>query len=164
MLVESSVRPFLGFTWRTTVLHLLTYTAIGSLSYFLVAQPYWSGPEAVPGLREPMSDHVQQWMWIAQILRGILLAAVLYPLRSALLQMGRWGGLMIAALLLIIGWLAGIAGLIEGLVYTTTTDLEVNLVHLPEIVVQTLLFGYLLLGWERRAQARRTTAAQEDHA
>jgi hypothetical protein len=30
------------------------------------------------------------------------------------------------------------------------------LAHLPEIVLQTLLYGYLLLAWERHVEKRRT--------
>ncbi len=156
MAETSFLRRFSGFTLRVTLLHLVTYTLIGWASYALLAKDYWSGPEALPGLRDPLSDHVQRWIWPAQILRGILHAAVLYPLLGAFLEMRRWGGLMIAALLLVIGAVAGISGWIESLVYTTTVHFELNLVHLPEIVVQTLLFGYLLLWWERRIQTRRS--------
>jgi hypothetical protein len=40
---------------------------------------------------------------------------------------------------------------IETWVYTTTFSLRLFIAHLPEIVVQALLYGYLLLAWERRA-------------
>jgi len=149
----SFLRVFPGFCLRTTVLHIVTYFPIGAISYFLIAQKYWTGPEAVPGLRDPGGEFVQRWFLPAQVLRGILHAAVLYPLRKPLLEMGRWGGLMIAAILLMFGWIAGVSGLIEGLVYTTTTHFGLFFAHLPEIVLQTLLFGYLLLWWERRRTA-----------
>ena len=161
MAEKSPAVAFLGFAWRTTLLHLATYLVVGSISYFLVAQPYWTGPEALPGLRDPMSDHVQQWMWPAQILRAILHAAVLYPLLGALFALGRWGGAMISALLLVLGSIAGINGLIEGLVFTTTVDLRLFFAHLPEVVLQTLAFGYLLLWWEKKVRARRAAAEPE---
>jgi hypothetical protein len=138
---------------------VLTYLVIGAISYLLIAKRYWTGPLAIPGLRDPQSQHVQVWIWPAQVLRSILHAAVLYPLRGALLQMGGWGGLMIAAILLIIGSVAGISGLIEGLVFTTTIHLGLYLAHLPEIVIQTLLFGYLLLVWEKRVEEIRALRA-----
>lgn len=148
------IRRFFGFFMRVTVVHIVTYVVIGAISYFLLAQKYWTGPEAVPGLRDPMSDHVQHWMYPAQILRGFLHAAVLYPLRRPLMDLGRWGGLVIASLLLVFGSFAGISGLIEGLTYTTTVNLNVFFAHLPEVVLQTLAFGYWLLRWERRVETK----------
>jgi hypothetical protein len=148
------LRGIAAFTARATVLHLVTYMFVGAISYQLLAKPYWEGPQALPGLRNPTSEHVQRWFLVAQVLRGIIHGLVLYPLRDALLAMGRWGGAMIALLLLIIGSVAGISGLIEGLVYTTTTHVGLYLAHLPEIVIQTLAFGYGLLWWERRAMRR----------
>ncbi len=159
MAVRNILGKFAGFTWRVTVLHVFTYLVIGAISYLLIAKRYWTGPEAVPGLRDPQSQHVQVWIWPAQVLRSILHAAVLYPLRGALLHMGGLGGLMIAAILLIIGSVAGISGLIEGLVFSTTTHLGLYLAHLPEIVIQTLLFGYLLLVWEKRVEEFRALRA-----
>lgn len=61
---------------------------------------------------------------------------------------------MVASLLLLIGTVAGISGIIEDWVYSTTFHPGLFLAHLPEIVVQTLLYGYLLLAWERHVQKR----------
>lgn len=152
--LRSPVRVFLGFTWRVTAVHILTYMVIGGLSYWLVAKRFWAGPEAVPGLRDPQGEFVQQWFLPAQILRGILHAIVFIPFRRLLLEMKRWGGLVVASVLLLIGSVGGISGLIESVVYSTTWHLGLILAHLPEIVVQTLLFGYILLWWERRVEAR----------
>ena len=87
-------------------------------------------------------------------MRGALYGVALFPLKGALLDLGRWGGLVIASLLLLIGAIAGISGVIEDWVYSTTFHLGLFLAHLPEIVLQTLLYGYLLLAWERRAERR----------
>jgi hypothetical protein len=40
-------------------------------------------------------------------------------------------------------------------VYSTTFHSGLFLAHLPEIVLQTLLYGYLLLAWERHVQKKR---------
>ena len=42
------LRGLPGFTLRSTVLHVLTYVAVGAASYWLVARHYWTGPEALP--------------------------------------------------------------------------------------------------------------------
>jgi hypothetical protein len=144
----------LGITVRSTVLHVLTYLTVGAASYWLVARHYWTGPEALPWLRNPESEFVQRWFLPAQVVRGVLLGVALFPLRGALLATGRLGGAVIASLLLLIGCVAGISGVIEDWVYSTTFHLGLFLAHLPEIVLQTLLYGYLLLAWERRAEMR----------
>jgi hypothetical protein len=157
--MPQNLRNFLhiwvGFIFRSTVLHVLTYFVIGAASYWLVARRYWTGPEALPWLRNPEGEFVQRWFLPAQILRGALLGIALLPLKEALLDMGRRGGLVIASLLLLIGTVAGISGIIEDWVYSTTFHPGLFLAHLPEIVLQTLLYGYLLLAWERRVQERR---------
>jgi hypothetical protein len=66
--------------------------------------------------------------------------------------MGALGGPVIASLLLLIGLVAGISGVIEDWVYTTTFHARLFFAHLPEVIVQTLLYGYLLLAWERRRE------------
>jgi hypothetical protein len=136
------------------VLHVLTYVAVGAASYWLVARQYWTGPEALPWLRDPEAEFVQRWFLPAQVVRGALYGVALFPLRGALLNLGRLGGLVIASLLLLIGAVAGISGVIEDWVYSTTFHFGLFLAHLPEIVLQTLLYGYLLLAWERRAAMR----------
>ncbi len=148
---RSTLRAFLGFLFRSTVLHVLTYLVIGAASYWLVARRYWVGPEASPWLRDPEGEFVQRWFLPAQVVRGALHGVALFPLRGALLELRGWGGLAIASLLLLIGSIAGISGVIEDWVYSTTLHAGLFLVHLPEITVQVLLYGYLLLAWERHA-------------
>lgn len=150
------LRAFVGFAVRSTVLHVLTYFVIGAVSYWLVARRYWTGSEALPWLRNPEGEFVQRWFLPAQIVRGVLHAVALFPLRETLLDMRRSGGLVVASLLLLIGSIAGISGAIEDWVYTTTFHLGLFMAHLPEIVLQTLAYGYLLLAWERRVERKRS--------
>jgi hypothetical protein len=146
---RSVVRRSLGFVGRSIVVHVLTYFVIGAATYWLVARRYWTGPEALPWLRDPEGEFVQRWFMPAQIVRGALYGLALLPLRSALLAMGVWGGPVIASLLLLIGLIAGISGVIEDWVYSTIVHAGLFFAHLPEVVAQTLLYGYLLLAWER---------------
>ena len=149
-------RSFLGFFLRVTILHVVTYMVIGALSYVLIAKNFWVGTDAVPGLRDPSGEIVTRWMLPAQILRSLLLAVALYPLRRAFMQLGRCGGLVIASLLVIIGSgsVGGVGGLIESVVYTEDVPLGLVLAHLPGVVIQALLFGYLLLSWERKVESQ----------
>jgi hypothetical protein len=147
-------RTLVGFTARSTVLHVVTYFVIGAVSYWFVARRFWTGSEALPWLRNPEGEFVQRWFLPAQVVRGVLHGVALFPLRAALLNMPRFGGLAVASLLLLIGSIAGISGVIEDWVYSTTFHLRLFMAHLPEIVLQTLVYGYLLLAWERRVEHR----------
>lgn len=158
---RGSLRGLPGFTLRSTLVHVATYFVIGAVSYWLIARRYWTGPEALAGLRDPEGDFVQRWFLPAQVVRGALHGVALFPLRRALLDMRRSGGLVIASLLLLIGSIAGISGVIEDWVYSTSFHIGLFLVHLPEVVLQTLLYGYLLLAWERRVENRRLWAATD---
>ena len=161
---NNALRVFVGFTLRSTVLHVLTYLVIGALSYWLIAKRYWTGSEALPWLRDPASEFVQRWFLPSQVMRGVIHGVALFPLRQALLDRPRTGGLIIASILLLIGTIAGISGVMEDWVYTTTFHAGLFLAHLPEIVLQALAYGYLLLAWERRAERKRTARAAGRHA
>jgi hypothetical protein len=155
------LRTFAGFTIRSTALHVLTYVIIGAASYWLVARPYWTGPDALPWVRNPESEFVQRWFLPAQILRGAIHGVALFPLRNALLDMRPFGGLVVASLLLLIGLIAGISGGIEDWVYSTTFHFGLFMAHLPEVVLQTLVYGYVLLAWERRVERREPAVLAE---
>ena len=158
---RGAFRTLAGFTGRSTVIHVLTYFIIGAVSYWLVARRYWTGPEALSWLRNPEGEFVQRWFLPAQIVRGVLHAVALYPLRTALLNMPRSGGLVVTSLLLLIGSIAGISGVIEDWVYSTTFHFPLFMAHLPEVVLQTLVYGYLLLAWERRVERKWAAIAAE---
>ncbi|HVX65474.1 MAG TPA: hypothetical protein VHA11_02670 [Bryobacteraceae bacterium] len=143
-----SLRSFILFWARLTVAHFLSYVLIGGVSYMLIMRHVWANFPADTGLRDITSTHVQFWLWPAQLLRGLVLAAVFYPFRPALLRMGRLGGLAVAGVMIGIGCLAGFNGLIENLIFYRNVSLYLYYVHIPEILAQTLAFGYLLVWWE----------------
>ena len=145
------MRAFSQFSARLVLAHFLSYVLVGGVSYMLIMRYCWSSFPPNLELRDFTSSHVQFWIWPAQFFRGLVLAAVLYPLRTAFLKMGHWGGLAIAAVMIGIGCLAGFSGLIENLIFYRNVSLYLYYVHIPEILAQTLLFGYLLLWWERAA-------------
>ena len=146
-----SVRSFARFCARLTLAHFLSYVFVGGVSYMLIMRHCWGNIPSAAGLREITSPHVQIWIWPAQFLRGIILAAVFYPLRATFLRMGRWGGLAVAGAMIGLGCLAGFNGLIEDLVFYRNISLYLYYIHIPEVTAQTVLFGYLLLWWERAA-------------
>ena len=148
---RSVVRALMGFSLRSSVVHTVTYFVVGALAFRFMTHTY---DEAAPGMRDVHGGFVMRWFLPAQIVRGLLLGFVFFPLRTALLDMRGLGGLVVAGVLVMIGCIVGINGAIESWVYSTRFDLGLSLVHLPEVIIQTLLYGYLLLAWERRVEKR----------
>jgi hypothetical protein len=146
-----TIRVVVGFIFRSAFLHLVTYLVIGALSYRFLAHRLWEGDTAIPGLRDPRGQFIQFSIFPAQIFRGVIHGFVFLPLRRTLINM-KHGGILIALILLLIGSIGGINGAIETWLYTTGFNPKLFFAHLPEIVIQTVLFGYLLLAWERRLE------------
>ena len=151
-----------GFVLRSTIVHVLTYVAVGAAIYWLAARRYWTGEDALPWLRDPQGEFVRRWLLPAQVARGVLFGLALLPLRPALLAMGpRRGAAAVGLVLLVVGHVAGVSGIVEQWVYTTTFHPGLFLAHLPEVGLQALAYGYLLLAWERRAERRRAGPIHE---
>jgi hypothetical protein len=117
------------------------------LAYYI----QWGGVYGGPAMQTYMKPPSEFGPWVipSQILRGLILAVALYPFLGRILELKRWGWLSVSSLYLLIGTIAGSGGVIEHIVFTTT-PVFFTLATLPEIVVQGLMFGYLLVFWERR--------------
>ncbi len=152
---------FFRFYARVALAHFVSYVGIGAISYVLIMRYRLPLIPAEVGLRAITSAHVQTWLWPAQFVRGLVLAAAFYPVRSALKNAGRWGGLAVAGIMVGVGCLGGFNGLIENLIFYRNVSLYLYYIHIPEIACQTVCFGYLLMWLERSAErpALETLAA-----
>jgi hypothetical protein len=151
-------RTFTRFAGKVAAAHALTYFIVGALAYQLLTKEFYIGPDPIFAAfmrteTEPeLWTHVERWFFPAQILRGLLIAAVLYPFFATL---NGWSFakrfLSISSLYLVLGfWAAAGAspGGIEGMVYmrpfiTPAVHFKVQ----PEIVVQGLALGALVAWW-----------------
>ena len=143
-----STKTFAFFAVRTVIVHLVTYMIAGMLAYFIQWGGVYGGP-AMQTYMKPPSEYIP-WVIPSQTLRGFLIAVALYPFLDKILEMKRWGWLSVSSLYLLIGTVAGSGGVIEHIVFTTV-PVSFTLATLPEITAQGLLFGYLLVLWERRS-------------
>ena len=143
------LKRFTVFTAKVAAAHVTTYFIAGAIFYQLLTKDYYTGPNPIFAAfmrteAEPeLWAHVMRWFLPAQFLRGILMAAVLYP-HFDTLKAWPFGKrfLWIASLYLVFAfWATAVAapGTIEGMVYLRPplTDL-VHLKVQPEIVVQGL--------------------------
>jgi hypothetical protein len=93
-----------------------------------------------------------------QPIRGLLFGAILYFLREPFFQRRR-GWLLLWATLVVIGIVSAYGaapGSLEGMVYTTL-PLSFHLNGLPEILLQTLLFSFVLAYWVNHPEKRWLT-------
>ncbi len=150
-------KRFVIFAVKVVAAHVTTYFLAGAMAYPLLTKEFYVGPnpifatfmrtEAEPALW----GHVVQWFLPAQILRGVLIAAILYPLFDTL-KAWPFGKrfLLIASLYVVLGfWAATVAapGTIEGMVYMRPfTTPYVHLKVQPEIIMQGLALALLIAG------------------
>jgi hypothetical protein len=151
------LKRFAVFSAKVTAAHVTTYFLAGAIAYPLLTRDFYTGPNPVFASfmrteAEPeLWSHVVRWFLPAQILRGLLIAGVLYPLLDTLKSwsFGR-RFLLLAGLYIVLGfWAATVAapGTIEGMVYlrpfiTPYAHLAVQ----PEIVLQGLALAFIVAG------------------
>jgi len=150
-------RPGWGRIARFTLLHVVTYLAMGLL--FFALQDYTEAFATQEQFRyfRPLDDPWVAAAIPAQIPRGMLLAWFVTPFVPALVRR-RGGGLLLFALLF--GTTAlGSASIVPGLLGATPTRLTLStlLVGIPEVATQMLVFSLAFVAWESR-RARRAEA------
>lgn len=156
------IRRFMVFAGRVTAAHVTTYFLAGALAYNFLTKEFYIGPNPIfaafmrTEAQPELWAHVVRWFLPTQILRGLLMAIVLYPLFDAL-KAWSFGKryLLIAALYLVPGfWGATVAapGTIEGMVYLRPfITPEVHLRVQPEVIGQGLALAFLIAGAMKEA-------------
>ena len=149
---------FLTFAAKVTVAHVVSYFVVGAIAYPLLTKTFYEGNDPVFStfMRTPAQPelwkHVMTWFLPGQVLRGLLIAAVLYPFSDAL-KAWRWCKrfLSISGLYLVLGfWASAVAapGTIDGLIYLRPEITpSVHLMVQPEIIMQGLILGAWLALW-----------------
>ncbi len=149
------LRSFLKFSLVVVVCHVITYYTAGIIARYMLGSSefYPPSPHAISYLRDPQNATLLLWAFLANILRGLLFAIVLFPFRQSIREMGVWvGGLAITALVFVMGSVAASGGMIEHFVYFKSADypLKFALITFVEVLIQTLLMGPMIARWDRR--------------
>jgi hypothetical protein len=165
-------RRFLSFATKVTVAHVVSYFVVGAAAYELLTKSFYEGNNPVFStfMRTPAEPelwrHAMTWFIPGQVLRGVFMAAVLYPFFDTFKAWG-WGGrfLSISSLYLVLGfWASAVAapGTIDGLIYLRPEFTPyAHLMVQPEIVVQALILGAWVARWmvpKARAQATKVNS------
>lgn len=161
--MQPQATRFLKFAGKVTLAHVVTYFVMGAAAYHLLTKQLYIGDQApLETFMRTEADpilwkHVVTWFVPGQILRGILMAAVLFPFLDTFLK---WNFpkrfLSIAGIYLVFafwGAAGAVVGNIEGLIYLRPEfTLQMHLRVQPEILLQGLALGAWIAWWipERR--------------
>jgi len=148
------LKSFLKFSFIMIITQILTYFIAGIIAQTLLGANEYYPPSAnaIHYLRDPHSIPLLLILG-AQALRGILFAAVLFPFRQRILDLGTWtGGFAITAIILVMGFLAASGGMLEHFVFFNPVDYPVKfaIITLLEILIQTLILGPVVVALEQR--------------
>lgn len=152
---------FVSFTGRMIVAHFLTYFVIGLLFYVSglnVIAYYEQHPQAtINALFRDTSSLLVTAGPLFQLIRGFIFALALYPFRTVFLER-KFGWLYLWGIFLAFAIFApssAAPGSIEGYVYTTF-PISFHLMYLLEIILQTFVFSWLFVAWEKRPTKKLT--------
>jgi len=111
------MKKFFQFSTRVIVAHTATYIGVGVLAYMFLTREFFN-PNGIAAqiMRTPDQNdlwrHVTIWMLPFQILRGFLIATVLFPFLSSLQSWSYWKRVVtIGGLYIVLGqWASTVAG------------------------------------------------------
>lgn len=162
MITKETTTSFWGFLGRTIVAQLVTYFFMGVLTVWAgvhIYAYYGANPDPLfTALQRPIESPLVIAGPLFQILRAAIFAVALYPFRSIFLER-KWGVISLWGLFLALAIFAPAGeapGSIEGVVYTNLPPLF-HLIYLPEIVIQTLAFSWLLVTWDHHKDKKLLT-------
>ncbi len=152
------LKTFLKFALIVVIAQLITYFFAGVIAQLVLGanQFYPPSPKAISYLSDPHDPAVLAWIVPAQALRGLLFAAVLFPMRQRILSRGTWvGGLAIAAIIFVMGFVAASGGMIEHFVYFKPAYYPVKFAAITfvEILIQTVLMGLMIVPLDKHFNA-----------
>jgi hypothetical protein len=147
--------PWLEFAWRVVACHMTSYFVIGWLASSVLGyrELFGSGDSPAPGAWQYMRAFDSPWVAagpMLQVVRGLLFAGVLWPLRSLWVdeQTGAWRVWALVVGLAMVGATAAAPGSLEGIIYTRLSVSD-HLLGWPEMGTQTLLFCVFVQRWYR---------------
>lgn len=153
MTSTANSKYILGWIEHVTLVHFITYLVFGIIFFNLLGYAtLYESPE-VAAYMHSTTDPLVMAGPLFQLIRGPIIALALYPFRKIFTDTKQgwvllWG-LLLA--LMIIAPAGAAPGSIEGLIYTKV-PLWFHVISLPEVILQTLVFSWLLITWQKRTE------------
>ncbi len=140
-------KSFLTFLWRIAASHTIAYFIAGVLALVFLNYKDHYASDSLSLLMLPVDTPIVALGPALQIIRGLILALVLYPFRSVIFS--NKGFLKLAVLILGLSYLSTIGptpGSFEGIIYTIL-PLQYHLPGIPETLIYIGLFTGILAMW-----------------
>jgi len=139
---------FRSLVVKTIVTHTITYFVFGVLALFVFDYTRQFAETDLRFMMRPITDPLVMAGPLLQPIRGLLFGALLFILRETFFTT-QWGWLRLWLVLVVFGVIGApgpVPGSLEGMIYTKI-PLPLQLMGLPETVLQTLVFSRLLCYW-----------------
>ena len=152
-MIKNGKSLLLGFVFRVTLVHVITYVIFGVLFLSVIGlyPEYYSHP-AVKAYIRPTNDPLLTYAPLFQIIRGIIVGLGLYPFRRGVVN-NKWGWLVLWGVLTALQVIGAPNGTIETLIYTKV-PIWFTLLNAPEVIIQMWAFSVWIFIWERRVDKR----------
>ena len=147
-------KSFLKFALIVMVTMVVTYFIAGLVARFVLggSEFYPPSPIAISYLRDPAAPGMALTIWPMQVLRGLLFALALFPLRKRFLELGVWGGgIVFAGIIFVVGYVAASGGMLEHFVWFNEYPVKFALITFVEILIQVAIMGPWTVNWMKRA-------------
>jgi hypothetical protein len=146
-------------TWpvvvKTMVVHTVTYFVIGVLAFLAFDYRHLFAETELRFLMRPTTDPLVMAGPLFQPIRGLLFGALLFMLRDTFFAR-TWGWLRLWMVLVVVGIIGPpgpVLGSLEGMLFTKI-PFSVQLKGLPEVLLQTLVFSWILCYWVDHPEKR----------
>lgn len=139
---------FASIVLKTAIVHTVTYSFVGLLALNLFDYAGRFADPSLGGFMRQTSEPLVASGPILQIIRGLLLGLVFFPMREVAFAK-KTGWITLWLILVVIGIVSPFGAApssIEGLIYTTI-PIGFHLIGLPEVVMQTLLLAFFSHYW-----------------
>jgi hypothetical protein len=148
---ERKKASWFQFFWRITSCHMVTYLVAGIFASTLLNYKDFFMKTMLSSFMRPIDSP-----WVAagpslQVIRGLLFALILWPIRNTFLE-AKKGWLKLWLLLIglaILGTAGPSPGSLEGIIYTKL-PIQYHLWGLPEVIIQTMLFSLAIVYWYKK--------------
>lgn len=150
------LKSLLGFLGRVTITHFVTYFIFGIVFSTVLGYHELFARPGVASYARQFDDPLLLYGPLVQLVRGPVLALALFPFRKTFFKRKR-GWALLWGVLVILQIIVAPSGLIENLIYTKIPT-WFQMIMLPEVVTQLLVFSTVLYAWEQRAEKKLTVS------
>lgn len=143
--MTDKIKENFKFTWRTTASHTIAYFCAGIFALLVIDYKDWFSEGAISSFMLPTDTPIVALGPALQIIRGLIMALVLLPLRKVFTE-GKYGFLKLWLLVLglsVFSTFAAAMGSLDGFIYTNVPIIE-QILGYPEALLWATLFVGIL--------------------